>query len=637
MANPRFHVVALLALVVASTQVEAQAPKGSGSGEPWFVSKGDWTAKLSAPKYEIKFEWDRKIKMRDGVELSANVWRPKAEGKFPVVFMFMPYDNTAKTSSAVSDVLGHAKFLAPRGYAFVAVNVRGRYDSDGESYLYWSPEWRKGKHDGLDVDDCLTWLGTQPWSSGKIGMTGGSYLGFTQWLGAQLGNRYLTTIVPYVSPDDHHDNAMPNGALRLSVDMKIITTVSGRTNKSALDESIEWKKLYWHLPLRDMDELMLGKKLQNWQDYIDHPDNDVYWRPSVGERRKAGDLNPGKYSQVRVPSLNITGWYDTTTQFGLNNFMAMKRYGPEALRGKHHLIVGPWVHAVGPRKVGDIDFGPDAEVDFYTVELRWFDYWLKGIENGMMSEPPVNLFAMATNKWKTSARWPLAEAKETKYYFHSAGRANSRSGDGVLSTAAPADEPPDQYTYDPRDPVPSYGGNVVMVPRAENEGPRDQAAIETRKDVLVYSTEPLANDVEITGRIMVTLHAASSAPDTDFMAKLVDVHPNGYVQILTEGNIRARYRTSFMEQRLITPGQVYEYTLDLWSTSQVFKRGHRIRLEVTSSNFPKYDRNPNTGRKFGEDTELAVARQTIHHSKAYPSHVVLPIVEPAPQGTASRR
>ena len=197
-------------------------------------------------------------------------------------------------------------------------------------------------------------------------------------------------------------------------------------------------------------------------------------------------------------------------------------------------------------------------------------------------------------------------------------------------------EPPDMYTYDPRSPVPSYGGNVVLVPRAENEGPRDQAAIETRKDVLVYSTDPLRNDVEITGRILVTLYAASSAPDTDFMAKLVDVHPNGYVQILTEGNIRARYRESLMQQHLLTPGETNEYLIDLWSISQMFKRGHRIRLEVTSSNFPKYDRNPNTGNKFGEDAELRIAEQTIHHSGRFASYVILPIVQRAEQRTEVR-
>jgi putative CocE/NonD family hydrolase len=274
--------------------------------------------------------------------------------------------------------------------------------------------------------------------------------------------------------------------------------------------------------------------------------------------------------------------------------------------------------------VGDLDYGPEADVDFLPIELRWYDYWLKGIDNGMMEEPPVDIFVMGENRWRSEHEWPLSRARDSKYFLHSGGRANSRFGDGRLGTTSPGEEPPDSFVYNPEDPVPTYGGNVSMYP--STGGPRDQRAIQRRDDVLVYTSEKLESDVEVTGRILTELYAASTATDTDFTAKLNDVHPNGYAQLLAEGIIRARYRNSFKKQELLTPGEVYEYTVDLWSVSHVFKKGHKIQLEISSSNFPKYDRNPNTGHKYGEDAELEKATQTIYHSQQHPSSIILPVV-----------
>ena len=239
-----------------------------------------------------------------------------------------------------------------------------------------------------------------------------------------------------------------------------------------------------------------------------------------------------------------------------------------------------------------------------------------------MNEPPVNLFVMGENRWRQENEWPLARTHYTDYYLHSEGSANSSQGNGVLSTTPPTDEPTDQYTYDPNDPAPTLGGNVLMIPY----GVADQRSVETRHDVLVYSTPPVENDLEITGPIKVHLFAASNSVDTDFTAKLVDVRPDGYSQNLQDGIIRARYRTSAAQPSLITPGQVYEYTIDLWATSHLFKAGHRLRLDLSSSNFPRFDRNPNTGAPIGIDPRLEPAQQTIHHSSAYPSHIVLPII-----------
>ena len=382
-----------------------------------------------------------------------------------------------------------------------------------------------------------------------------------------------------------------------------------------------------------MDEQMLGQRKQ--RDLIDHPDHDEYWRFSTGQRKSAAaEVIPGRYPEVRVPTLNVTGWYDTCLQGVINNYLGMVRYGPKELREKHQLIIGPWVRLpAGQSTVGDIKFGPQAHVDLLQMEHRWFDHWLKGMANGVESEPPVSRFLMGANQWHEEKVWPGPQAPLTKFYLHSAGKANSLLGDGTLTTKAPADEPPDTFISDPTDPVPSIGGNVVRFPRDIFEGPRDERPIQMRNDVLVFSGSARDRAMEVTGPLVVKLFAASTATDTDFTAKLVDLHPDGYAQILEEGLIRARYRESFEKGKLITPGKVYEYTIDLWSLSHLFQKGHRIQVEIAGSDFPKYDRNPNTGEKFGASARMQKATQTIYHDRERPSHIVLPVVQ-GPGGSA---
>src|SRR5438046_1672146 len=282
---------------------------------------------------------------------------------------------------------------------------------------------------------------------------------------------------------------------------------------------------------------------------MSHPDNDDYWHiGSPGARYHVAELTAGKYPRIRVPSLNITGWYDSVLQNTINNYLGMVHYGPEDLRDKHRLIVGPWIHNSVHRRVGDLDYGPNAEVELHPIELRWFDYWLKGIDNGIMEEPRVHLFVTGENNWRGEQEWPVARARNVNYYFHSSGRANSLFGDGTLDTALPAGEPADNFVYDPNDPVPTYGGGVIVKP--DVSGPRDRRAIQRRDDVLVYTTSPLPSAIQVTGRILARFYAASTAPDTDFMAALVDLHPNGYATLLACGNIRARHRNSFKVQEL---------------------------------------------------------------------------------------
>ena len=573
----------------------------------------DWHKMLSQPIYHGKLRFGvEEIPARDGVILRAIVYRPDVPGRFPVFLINTPYDKMRE------QYLEWGQYFAERGYASVIADVRGRYDSDGDNYLY-------GPHDGPDLYDIQSWAAEQPWSTGKIGTTGGSYLGFVQLEAALEGNPNYTCMVPMVSPDDHYDNVYPSGAFQLSNSVNLAWILGKHTNQNP-DAVLDWDKVYRHLPLKNLDREALGLRAEFWSDWLDHPTRDDYW-PGPGHRIAPGKNGPGKYHRIKVPSYNISGWYDQVSQATINNYLGMVRHGPEHLRDKHKLLMGPWTHAVSfgvTRKQGDLTFPPEAAPDMRKMVLRWMDYWLKGTQNGFMDDPPVQIYVMGADEWRLENEWPLARTEYTEYYLRSQGRANSLLGDGSLSTEQPGAEPPDRFTYDPDNPVPTLGGNVSMKPASS--GPYDQTAIERRDDILVYTTPPLSEEVEVTGPVFIELYASTDATDTDFTGKLVDVWPNGYAQILLEGVIRARYRESFERQKLVTPGKIEKYLVDLWSTSNLFRRGHRIRVEISSSNFPKYDRNPNTGRPIGEDAERQVAHQTIYHDAEHLSHILLPVI-----------
>jgi putative CocE/NonD family hydrolase len=328
------------------------------------------------------------------------------------------------------------------------------------------------------------------------------------------------------------------------------------------------------------------------------------------------------YKQVRVPSLNVGGWYDIFTQGTLQNFSAMRASAstPEARQSK--LLIGPWSHSTYSSTVGDVDFGFASTLAFINLQTdmtgltqRWFDYWLKGIDNGVAQEPPIKIFVMGDNVWRDEQEWPLSRTRSTPFYLRRGGR---------LAAEPPGDELPDQYVYDPSDPTPTLGGSLLMH-ALFGAGAKDQRPIEVRADILSYATEPLTHDLEVIGPLVVKLWAASDAPDTDFVAQLVDVYPDGFAPIVADGIVRARYRNGDRPE-LLQPGQPYQFTIDLWATAKVFKAGHRIRIDIASASFPRWDRNPNTGAVFGADAELRPVRQTILHYVAHPSHFVLPIV-----------
>ena len=536
------------------------------------------------------------IRMRDGTHLAADIYRPCRGTRFPVLLLRTPYLKSRE------DLVGRARYFSERGYAFVIQDVRGRGDSDGRFYPF--------AHEAEDGYDSLTWAGRQSWSTGKVGMIGSSYSAWTQWLCAPLGNQYLKAMLAESSGPDFFDQLpYSRGVLSLPM-LPWAVYVNGRVNQSI--EGIDWNSLLSRRPLSMLDA-MCGRHLQAWQDWLRHERYDAYW-----QKMSFAD----QMDRIRVPVFHVTGWYDDVLVGSLLNFKSLKSSHRKELVPQK-LLIGPWPHkANSTSRFGAIDFGPNGLIDLNGLELRWFDYWLRGIENGILEEAPVQLFVLGENTWRDEADWPLRDACNVKFYFHSNGHANSRMGDGRLDTNLPGHEPPDVYYYDPGDPVPF----IMESGFAQVGGPDDYREVETRPDILVYTTDPLEADIEVTGPIVVTLYAASSARDTDFTAKLLDVFPDGYAMRLTDGIVRARFRKSIRRPTTIAPGRIYEYQIDCWATSNLFRKGHGIRVEISSSAFPKFEPNLNTGRPIVSACKGIRATQTVSHDKSYPSFITLPVV-----------
>jgi putative CocE/NonD family hydrolase len=553
---------------------------------PAAASARQAAAPAAAAADEVTVELNVMVKMRDGVALATDVFRPAKPGRYPVILTRDPYDNGSDKES-----LDEGRRWAQRGYVFLHQDVRGRYDSDGTLDIYESEI-----NDGYDSQ---MWAGQQPWSNGKIGMIGGSYLASVQWLSAPLASPYLVALAPRMSPFNYYqDVAYPGGAFSLGSRLWWAGLLGNRTNQVPVRD---WDRITRHLPLATVDRGAMGQDLPALRDWIAHPSYDAFWQRYDVER---------SVGKIGLPVYNIAGWYDVFLRGNLKSYELMRKgAATPAARAAQRLIIGPWPHTEFPTaKLGDLDFGPESVVEFDKIHQRWLAYWLKGEANGIMNEPPVRLFVMGENKWRSEQEWPLARTRYTNYYFRSGGKANGSAGDGSLDMRAPrGSEPADTYVYDPDAPVPTKGGNLMFKPL--QAGPFDQSATEQRKDVLIFSTPPLERDVEVSGPLSVTLYAASSAPDTDFTAKLTDVHPDGKSYNLADGIIRARYRNSFEKPELMTSGQVYKFEISLWSTSNLFRKGHRIRVAISSSNFPRFDRNPNTGGKFGDDQSVRTASQ----------------------------
>ena len=524
--------------------------------------------------------------MRDGVGLATDIYLPLGDGPFPVVLARNPYGKSGDDPGAPDP-------YTPRGYAFVMQDCRGTGLSEGE--------WEPFVHDRADGLDTHAWVLAQPWCDGSICTTGGSYLGWTQWsVAADTGpaHRAMFTTVPLT--DWHRDAAYIGGAFGLGL-MMAWGAMMARPSASQPDvadwETWNWADAYRHLPLSTWDT-QTSDEIPYLREWVRRPTYDEYWAQGATAHR---------VPSIDVPAITVAGWYDVFANHAFRTVSGLRELG----RSDHHLIVGPWAHDTGA-PAGERDFGPDGGFDALDgIELAWFDHHVRG--EAPPELPPYRIFVMGRNEWRDEEAWPLPDTRFTPCYL--------REG-GALSVHAPGAEAPDHYVYDPDNPVPTRGGCILFDTPA---GALDQSDLAERPDVLVYTGDILRGELEVTGPVAVILYAASDALDTDWTAKLVDIHPDGRAHNLCDGVLRARHREEDAPPSLIEPGRVYRYTIDLWVTSNVFLPGHRVGVHISSSNFPRVDRSPNTGHEFGVDAELAVARQTVFHDADRPSHILLPI------------
>jgi len=553
---------------------------------------------------KVIVERDLEAHMRDGTVLRADAYRPEAPGKYPVLLQRTPY---SKQRELFAD---HGRRFAERGYVVVFQDVRGRYASDGELKMGFFSADHCDAEDGYDT---VEWASALPWANGRVGTFGSSYGGWTQWAMAHTRPPHLVTMIPGMIAADLLDRELGAvlrlgrvltwSATNLSADTRArVGAVGARTLVDAerFYYQRDRQKWLWFLPLSELPEEAVHDVGPLWREWLGNHAVDTF-----------GFLE--RHREVNVPALNITAWYDQ--QIGtIKHFTGMSENGmTEEARKGQRLIIGPWTHGYDfARRVGEVDFGPEAKRDYVETCLQWFDFWLKQDGTGPAAGwPPIQLFVMGANKWRDENEWPLARTEYTKLYLH---------GGGSLSHEPPAGETPDTYVYDPRDPL-----MTLYSPNGQQE-PHDQRALDGRQDVLVYQTLPLEKPVEVTGPITMELHAASSARDTDWVVKLTDVWPGGFAQELCHGILRARYRESYESPSLLEPDKPYEFTISVNPTSNLFKAGHRIRVDITSSDFPNFDRNHNTGGDDYFEAELVPARQAVFHDSARPSHIVLPVI-----------
>ncbi len=556
------------------------------------------------------------VPMRDGVNLSADIWLPassQGDGPWPALLLRTIYDNQEPR------YMGWTRKFIERGYAVVVQDCRGRGDSGGE----WDP-YVCELNDGYDTHE---WVGQQSWCDGNVGTFGLSYPGFTQTLPASLRSKYLKAVAPIASQQDNYGHHRVNGVIHHSVSLTFLNML-GHSMQSESLKHYDQQEFFKTLPIDTAMEVVT-RTHPYYKGVIDHEQYDDWW-DSYSLRNK--------YSEMAVPSLFITGWFDSLSH---ENFKLFNGWTTQArtedARKKTKLIVGPWSHQVSPwgrepmgenGEYQDRTFGRQGLWDIVDMHTHWYDQRLKGIDTGIDDEPPIKLFVMGQNEWRYENEWPLARTEWTKYYLH--GTGDSAGTGGWLSTdLAAIDETADRFTYDPADPVPSWG---AMYQSIDLCGPRDRTAIEQRADVLTFTSAVLTQAVEVTGPVTATIWASSDALDTDFTAALVDVEPaaedgeESRPIILCEGIVRARFRNGTDNPEMMAPGEIYEFDIDMWDTSNLFEEGHRIRVEISSSNFPRYNRNLNSGNPIATDTEITVANQQVYHDSLHPSHITLPVI-----------
>ncbi|MFG1934357.1 CocE/NonD family hydrolase [Mycobacterium sp. NPDC048908] len=560
--------------------------------------------------------------MRDGTVLRADVYRPRTADAVPVILMRTQY---GKSDAQAGSRYQPPDWFASHCYLVVIQDVRGQGASGGT--------FNEFTHEMADGYDTVEWAAGLPGSNGKVGMYGSSYVGATQWLAAVTAPPHLTTIVPANTASDYYDGwTYEGGEFRLAFvepwAMGLATSAAQNRNDQATVEQLKaagadptrWMNFR---PLKDLPPLQpQNPAVAPWYfDWLRHSARDGFWRQfSIRER----------YPSVKVPVLDFEGWYDAFLAGGTQNFAGMAAHGgTEFARDNQRLVIGPWDHVDWGRPDAAPapllkSIGAVANSPINDLMLAWFDHFLKGQKNDVAGKPRVDYFVMGADTWKSATSWPLPQTKWTTYFLSGPGGIKPRKGE--LVTTAPTAQPPDVYTYDPAFPAPSLGGHSCCSASAGPQGPYDQTPVEQRSDVLVYTSAQLDRDTEVTGPISVRLWAQTTAPDTDFTAKLAVVKSDGAVINLNNGIVRTSFRDSLSDPAPTTPGRAYEYQIQVWPTSYEFRAGDRIRLEISSSDYPQFAPNPNTGAGFGSDAATQTATQSVLHDAQHPSSLTLPVI-----------
>jgi putative CocE/NonD family hydrolase len=622
----RFGAIACtLALVLNACGGDGGVSSPAGGGQ------GAWPSASGRGPCSVTKQEDVPAHMRDGTVLRADVYLPRTAQQIPVILMRTQY---GKTGAQVQPSRYESPdWFASHCYLVVVQDIRGQGKSGGV--------FSEFTHDQDDGYDSVEWAAGLPGSNGKVGMYGSSYVGATQWLAAVTAPPHLVTIVPANTASDYYDGwTYEGGEFRLafvqpwSIGAIATTAAMNRGDdatvaelKAAESDSTRWLNFR---PFEDLPPLQPhNPAVAPWYfDWIRHSTRDDFWqRFSIRDR----------YSSVKVPVLDVEGWYDAFLAGGVENFAGMVDHGATAdVRDNQRLIIGPWDHVNWGRPDSDPApmlkaIGAVADSPINDMLLAWYDHFLKGKDNGVSIKPRVDYFVMGANKWKSSTGWPLPQTQWTKFYLSGAGGMPDRNG--ALHTEPPAVEAPDTYVYDPAYPAPSLGGHSCCGAQSGPQGPYDQTPVEQRSDVLVYSSDPLPRDTEVTGPVTADLWAESSSADTDFTAKLTVVHPDGEIVNLNDGIIRTPFRDSLSNPQPAVPDQPYDYRIQIWPTSYEFRTGDRIRVEISSSDYPQFAPNPNTGEPFDRGADERSATQTILHDGSHPSEITLPIIPAGDSGS----
>jgi len=492
------------------------------------------------------------------------------------------------------------RMWAARGHTVVVQGTRGRYQSSGHH-----DPFRSERQDGIET---LAWIAQQPWFNGRLGMWGGSYFGYTQWVLADQVDPGPAAFMIQLASTDFYGMFYPGGAF--SLESALYWAIRSRGPQDTIPSPETLQRGYARFPLVEADNQAVGEEIPFFNDWVNHPERDPYWAAIDGEDRPR---------TLQAPVLLMAGWFDAFLPTQLDDFVRIRREADPRIASATRLMIGPWAHAQTVTFPGGLT-PRNYRLESFVPSVAWFDEHLQVSGTAFPQTAPVRLYVMGEHVWRDEHEWPLARTSYTPYYFHSAGKANTLAGDGILTRERPTQqEPPDTYVYAPYDPVPTAGGTAI----GPSAGIALQNTLETRPDVLVYTTAPLEEDLEVTGPLQLVLYVSTTAPNTDFTAKLVDVHPDGAAYNVSEGILRRSYNRPNGTVGATHPTKT---RVDLWPTSMVFFKGHRLRLEVSSSNYPRFDRNPNTGRPIATETQPIVATQTVHHGRETPSHVILPII-----------